>query len=115
LAKKILYLFKNKIIYNYMIFVATKKDMGTNFLRLSFVAVFGTGNRDPRSGIRKKNHSGFRVKKAPDPGSGSATMITNKSSLSFFYSQMFSRLDGTGIASVNQSTNFRVFSDFVFS
>jgi hypothetical protein len=49
LAKKILYLFKNKIIYNFMIFVATKNG-----------AVFGSRIPDPGSGI-DKNH---------DPGSG---------------------------------------------
>jgi hypothetical protein len=38
----------------------------------------GFGIRDPRSGILKKTYSGSqiqRVKKAPDPGSGSATLV----------------------------------------
>jgi len=44
--------FKNKIIFNFVKFVATKKDMATNFFSpLSFVAVFGLGIRDPGSGI----------------------------------------------------------------
>jgi hypothetical protein len=38
---------KNKIIFNFVIFVATKKGRTTNF---SFVAVFGSGIRDgPKS------------------------------------------------------------------
>jgi hypothetical protein len=42
---------------------------------------YGFGIRDPRSGIRKKTHSGSQnpgVKKAPDPGSGSATLGETK-------------------------------------
>jgi hypothetical protein len=39
--------FKNKIIYNFVKFVATKKGMTTNFFSpLSFVPVFGSGIRD---------------------------------------------------------------------
>ncbi len=39
--------FKNKIIINFVKFVATKKGMTTNFFPpLSFVAVFGSGIRD---------------------------------------------------------------------
>jgi hypothetical protein len=50
--------FKNKIIFNFVRFVATKKGITTNFFSpLSFVEVFGSGIRDPGSGIR-------------DPGSG---------------------------------------------
>ncbi len=45
--------FKNKIIYNFVKSVAAKKGMITNFFPLlSFVAVFGSWIRDPRSGIR---------------------------------------------------------------
>jgi hypothetical protein len=48
--------FKNEIILNFEKFVATKKDMTTNFFSpLSFVAVFGYGlgkNQDPGSGIK---------------------------------------------------------------
>ncbi len=44
--------FKNKIIFNFVKFVATKKGMRTNFFSpLPFVEVFGSGIRDPRSGI----------------------------------------------------------------
>jgi hypothetical protein len=53
-------------------FVATKKDMMTNFFSpLSFVAVFGYGIRDPRSGIRDPR-SGIRDPRSGirDPGSG---------------------------------------------
>ncbi len=40
-----------KIIYNFVIFVATKKGITTNFfLPLFFVPVFGSGIRDPGSG-----------------------------------------------------------------
>jgi hypothetical protein len=35
---------------------------------------YGLGIRDPRSGIRKKPIPDPGVKKAPDPGSGSATL-----------------------------------------
>jgi hypothetical protein len=39
--------FKNKIIYNFVKFVATEKGMTTNFFSpLSFVAVFGSGIQD---------------------------------------------------------------------
>jgi hypothetical protein len=46
---------KNKIIYNFVKFVAMKKGMTTNFFSsLSFVTVFGSGmdkDQDPGSGI----------------------------------------------------------------
>jgi hypothetical protein len=38
-----LYHFKNKIIYKFVNFMATKKGMTTNFPPLSFVAVFESG------------------------------------------------------------------------
>jgi hypothetical protein len=58
--------FKKKIIFNFVKFVATKKDMATNFFSpLSFVAVFGFGIRDPRSRIRDP-----WMDKNQDPGSG---------------------------------------------
>jgi hypothetical protein len=39
---------KNKIIFNFVQFVATKKGLPTNFFSpLSFVAVFRSGIRDP--------------------------------------------------------------------
>jgi hypothetical protein len=42
--------FRSKIILNFEKFVATKKGMTTIFFSpLSFVAVFGSGIRDPRS------------------------------------------------------------------
>jgi hypothetical protein len=51
-----LYPFKNKIMFNFVIFVATIKGRTTNcFSLLSFVAVFGSGIRDGQksgSGIR---------------------------------------------------------------
>jgi hypothetical protein len=47
-------------------FVATKKRMTKkNFSPLSFVAVFGSGIRDPGSGMGKNQ----------DPGYGSATLV----------------------------------------
>ncbi len=43
---------KNKIIFNFVKFVATKKGLTTNFYSpLSFVAVFGSGIRDAGSGM----------------------------------------------------------------
>jgi hypothetical protein len=40
--------FKNKIFFNFVKLVATKKGMTTNYFSpLSFVAVFGFGIRDP--------------------------------------------------------------------
>jgi hypothetical protein len=51
---------KNKIIFNFVKFVATKKGLSAIFFSpLSFLAVFGSGigdpewvkNQDPRSGI----------------------------------------------------------------
>ncbi len=39
---------------------------------------YGFGIRDPRSGIRKKSIPDPGVKKAPDPGSGSATQNETK-------------------------------------
>ncbi len=45
--------FKKKIIYNFVKFMAIKKGMTTNFFSpLPFVAVFGSGIRDPGPGIR---------------------------------------------------------------
>jgi hypothetical protein len=57
---------KAKIIYNFVKFVATKKGMTTNFFSpLSFVAVFGSGIRDPRSEIRDPGWVKIRIR---DPG-----------------------------------------------
>jgi hypothetical protein len=43
--------FKNKIIFNFVKFVATKKDMTKNYFSpLSFIAVFGYGIRDKHPG-----------------------------------------------------------------
>jgi hypothetical protein len=51
--------FKNKIIFSFVIFVASKKARATNFFSpLSFVAVFGSGILDGQesgSGIRDKH------------------------------------------------------------
>jgi hypothetical protein len=44
---------KNKIIFNFFKLLAPKKGVTTNFFsHLSFVAVFGSGIRDPESEIR---------------------------------------------------------------
>ena len=67
LFKKFLQHFKNKIIFNFVKFVATKKGMTTNFFApLSFVLSLDPGSeiQDPRSGFRDPV-SGIR-----DPGSG---------------------------------------------
>ncbi len=54
---------KNKIIFNFVKSVATKKDLTTIFFSpLSFVAVFGSGIRDPGSGMGKNQD--------PDPQHG---------------------------------------------
>jgi hypothetical protein len=54
---------KNKIIFNFVKLVATKKGLTTNFFSpLSFVAVFGSGIRDLGSRIRNGKNQ--------DPGSG---------------------------------------------
>jgi hypothetical protein len=53
--------FKNKIIFNFVKFVDTKKGITTHFFSpLSFVPVFGSGIRDP----------GSRMGKNQDPKSG---------------------------------------------
>jgi hypothetical protein len=59
--------FKTKIIYYFVKFVATEKRMTTNFFsHLSFVAVFGSGIRDPGSGIGKNQDPGSGIN-IPDP------------------------------------------------
>jgi hypothetical protein len=57
-------------MFNFMKFVATQKGMTKNFfLPLSFVAVLGSGIRDPRSGSKIRDpRSGMG--KNQDPGSG---------------------------------------------
>jgi hypothetical protein len=58
---------KSKIIFNFMKFVATKKGLTTNFFSpLSFVAVFGSGIRDPGSGMGKNQDPGSGIN-IPDP------------------------------------------------
>ena len=55
-----------------MKFVATKKGMTTNFFSpLSFVAVFGSGIRDPGSGMGKNQDPGSGIR---DKHTGSATL-----------------------------------------
>ncbi len=55
--------FKNKIIYNFVTFVATKKGLTTQFFSsLSFVAVFRSGIGDPRSGMGKNQNPGSRIR-----------------------------------------------------
>jgi hypothetical protein len=48
------------MIYNFVKFVATKKRHNNKFFSspLSFVADFGTGIRDPRSGMGKNQDPG---------------------------------------------------------
>jgi hypothetical protein len=59
--------FKNKIIFNFVKFVTTKKRYNNNFFSpLSFVAVFGSGIQDPRSGMCKNQDPGYGVN-IPDP------------------------------------------------
>ncbi len=59
--------FKNKIINNFVEFVATKKGLTINiFSPLSLVNVFGSGIRDPRSEIRDPGWVKIRIR---DPGS----------------------------------------------
>jgi hypothetical protein len=54
---------KNKIIFNVVKFVATKKGLTTNFFSpLSFVAVFGSGIRDLGSGIRDPEWVKIRIR-----------------------------------------------------
>ncbi len=58
--------FKTKIIYNFVKFVATQKGMTTNFYSpLSFVAVFGSGIRDPGSEIRDPGWVKIRIRDHP--------------------------------------------------
>jgi hypothetical protein len=60
--------FKHKIIYNFVKFMAIKKGLTTDFFHpLSFVAFFGSGFLDPRSGIQDL---GSGMGKNQDPGSG---------------------------------------------
>ncbi len=60
--------FKNYIIFHFVKFVATKKCLTKNFFSpLSFLHVFGSGIRDPRSGIRDPGWVKIRIR---DPGSG---------------------------------------------
>jgi hypothetical protein len=54
---------KNKIIFNFVKFVTTKKGLTTNFFSpLSFVAVFGSGIRDPGSWIRDSEWVKTRIR-----------------------------------------------------
>jgi hypothetical protein len=68
--------FKNKIILNFVKFVATKKGMKTNFFSpLSFVAVFGSGIRDPGYEIRDPGWVKIRIR-----DSGPTSRIRNTGS-----------------------------------
>jgi len=71
LAQNFLHLFKYKIIYNFVIFVATKKVGQQIFLTLLFSCYFvsetrdpGSEIRDPRPGIRdwQKSGSGINIR-----------------------------------------------------
>ncbi len=55
--------FKNKIIYNFAKFAATKKGWTNKFfIPLSLVAVLGSGIRDPGSGIRNPGWLKIRIR-----------------------------------------------------
>jgi hypothetical protein len=57
---------KNKIILSFVKFVATKHGLTKKiFSPMSFVAVFGSGIRDPRSGIWDPGWVKIRIR---DPG-----------------------------------------------
>ncbi len=65
--------FKNKIILHFVKFVATKKCLTTTFFSpLSFVAVFGSGTRDPGSGMGNNQDPGSGIR---DKHPGFATLI----------------------------------------
>jgi hypothetical protein len=58
---------KNKIIFNFVKFYDYKKRFDNNFFSpLSFVAVFGSGIRDPGSGMGKNQDPGSGIN-IPDP------------------------------------------------
>jgi hypothetical protein len=60
-------LIKNKIIFSFVKFVATKNGLTKkNFSPLSFAAVFGSGIRDPGSGMGKNQDPGSGIN-IPDP------------------------------------------------
>jgi hypothetical protein len=72
--------FKNKIIYNFVKLVATKKGMTINFFHTThFFAVFGSGVRNPGSGMGNKKHD--PDSKVRDKHPGSATLIVDKDTL----------------------------------
>jgi hypothetical protein len=84
-----LYSYRFHKIANYFSFEVLKKKIWANFeriielftqkivIKLSKIWVWdpGSGIRDPGTGIRKKPIPDLGVKKAPDPGSGSATLV----------------------------------------
>jgi hypothetical protein len=55
---------KNKIIFNFVKFVATKKGLTTNFFHPSLLLLFWIW--DPRSGLGKNQNPGSRIN-IPDP------------------------------------------------
>jgi hypothetical protein len=58
---------KNKIIFSFVKFVATKNGLTKKFFSpLSFVAVFGSEIRDPGSGMGKNQDPGSGIN-IPDP------------------------------------------------
>jgi hypothetical protein len=69
LAKKRLYLFKNKIIYNLMIFVGTKNGRTKKFFSLFWCCCW---IRDQGSEIREPGWIKIRIR---DKHSGSATLV----------------------------------------
>jgi hypothetical protein len=52
-------------MYNFVKFMTTKMVYNKKISPLSFVAVFGSGIRDPRSGIRDQGWLKIRIR---DPG-----------------------------------------------
>jgi hypothetical protein len=59
-GKNFFYLFKTKIIYNFMIFVATKNGSNKFFPLLLLVLLLDPGSeiQDPESGMDKNQHPG---------------------------------------------------------
>jgi hypothetical protein len=67
---------KKKIWANFQRIVEVFTRKIFNMLSNIWIWDLGSGIRDPASGIRKKPLPDPGVKKAPDPGSGSATLAS---------------------------------------
>ncbi len=81
---------------NYFIFEMLKKKIWANFQRITELFIqklslssqkYGFGIRDPRSGKNLFRIPDPGVKKAPDPGSGSATLSVSRSTLTLSTTQ----------------------------